>query len=216
MIPLLFGLPLVFWPLHIAFLELVIDPMCSIVFDTEAEEADEPPATRARANALWVSAYRLGASTGCTDAALVASLFALALRQGLQEADARALTFTTLVAANLGFVLVNRSKGASLWAAFRRRNPAVWSATASTVAMLTLAVAAPSARELFHFGPLHPDDIAVARGCGVAILLLLEGLKQGLGGLKGNPARTQQYRVGSWRLASHASRVGFAAGNLTG
>jgi P-type Ca2+ transporter type 2C len=40
LIPLLFDLPLVFWPLHIAFLEMVIDPVCSIVFEAEAEEAD--------------------------------------------------------------------------------------------------------------------------------------------------------------------------------
>ena len=40
LIPLLFGLPLLFWPLHIAFLEMVIDPVCSIVFEAEGEEAD--------------------------------------------------------------------------------------------------------------------------------------------------------------------------------
>ena len=40
LIPLLFGLPLVFWPLHIAFLEMVIDPVCSIVFEAEGAEAD--------------------------------------------------------------------------------------------------------------------------------------------------------------------------------
>src|SRR5262250_3807492 len=40
LIPLLFGLPLLFWPLHIALLELVIDPMCSIVFEAEGEESD--------------------------------------------------------------------------------------------------------------------------------------------------------------------------------
>src|SRR5207342_3463562 len=40
LIPLLFGLPLVFWPLHIAFLEMVIDPVCSIVFEAESEEPD--------------------------------------------------------------------------------------------------------------------------------------------------------------------------------
>jgi hypothetical protein len=31
LIPLLFGLPLVFWPLHIAFLEMIIDPACSMI-----------------------------------------------------------------------------------------------------------------------------------------------------------------------------------------
>ena len=40
LLPLLFGLPLIFWPVHIAFLEMVIDPVCSIVFEAEGEEAD--------------------------------------------------------------------------------------------------------------------------------------------------------------------------------
>jgi P-type Ca2+ transporter type 2C len=47
LIPLLFGLPLVFWPLHIAFLEMVIDPVCSIVFEAEGEEADTCTVRRA-------------------------------------------------------------------------------------------------------------------------------------------------------------------------
>lgn len=188
LIPLLFGLPLVFWPLHIAFLELVIDPMCSVVFEAEAEEADimrRPP--RAPEQPLFGARHIAWALVqGALVLALVASLFVLALRQGLPEADARALAFTTLVAANLGLVLVNRSQDASLWAAFRRRNMALWVVTGTTVAILALAVAVPSARELFHFGPLHPDDIAVALGCGIAILVLLESLKRRLGGLQSN------------------------------
>ena len=62
--------------------------------------------------------------------------------------------------------------------AFRRRNRALWSVTAATGAILTLAIALPPARDLFHFGPLHPDDIAIAVGGGVIVLLLLESLKR--------------------------------------
>ena len=58
LIPLLFGLPLVFWPVHIAFLEMVIDPVCSIVFEAEGEETDmmrrppRPPPRRCSPQAL--------------------------------------------------------------------------------------------------------------------------------------------------------------------
>ncbi len=40
LLPLLFGLPIVLGPIHIAFLEMVIDPVCSLVFEAETEEDD--------------------------------------------------------------------------------------------------------------------------------------------------------------------------------
>ena len=180
LIPLIFGLPLIFWPLHIAFLELVIDPMCSIVFEAEGEEADvmrRPP--RHPEQPLFSFGYLAWSlAQGVIVLAFVAGLFVLALRQGLPEPDARALTFAGLVAANLGLVLVNRSQGASLWVAFQRHNTALWWASGATVAVLAAILAFAPARALFHFGPLHPDDIAVALGSGGAILLLLEFIKQ--------------------------------------
>ena len=110
--------------------------------------------------------------------ALVAGLFVMALRQGLPEADARALAFTALVAANLGLVLVNRSLSASIFAAFARPNPALWWVTAATALILAAVILLPPARDLFRFGPLHADDIAVALGSGLFMLLLLESAKK--------------------------------------
>jgi P-type Ca2+ transporter type 2C len=48
MLPLIFGLPILFGPMHIAFLEMVIDPACSLVFEAETAEddvMDRPPHT---------------------------------------------------------------------------------------------------------------------------------------------------------------------------
>ena len=182
LIPLLFGLPLLFWPMHIAFLELVIDPMCSIVFEAEGEEGDimrRPP--RLPEQPLFSCSYLAWSlAQGVIVLVFVAGLFVLALHQGLSEDDARALTFAGLVTANLGLVLVNRSQGASLWIAFQRHNAALWLATGATFAVLAAILAFQPARALFHFGPLHPDDIAVALGSGGAILVLLEFIKRGL------------------------------------
>jgi Ca2+-transporting ATPase len=180
LIPLLFGLPLVFWPLHIAFLEMVIDPVCSIVFEAEGEETDtmrRPP--RPPSAPLFTAGFVVWSlMQGALVLALVAGLFVIALQQNLPEPDARALAFAALVAANLGLVLVNRSLGASVFAAFTRPNAALWWVVMATAAILTGVILFPPARELFHFGPLHGDDITVALASGLIALLLLELAKR--------------------------------------
>ena len=180
LIPLLFGLPLLFWPLHIAFLEMVIDPVCSIVFEAEGEEANtmhRPP--RHPSAPLFTAGFVIWSFLqGVLVLALVAGLFVMALHQNLPEPDARALSFTALIAANLGLVLVNRSLGASIFAAFTRPNAALGWVIIATAAILTGIILFLPARDLFHFGPLHGDDILVALASGFIALLLLEFAKK--------------------------------------
>jgi Ca2+-transporting ATPase len=176
LLPLVFGLPLLFWPLHIAFLELIIDPMCSIVFEAEQEEDDvmrRPPRDPA-APLFSLAAVAWSLVQGATVLAFVAALFVTALKNGLAEEDARGLAFATLVATNFGLVLVNRSRGASLRAALGRRNASLWSVALATAAILAAIVGFAPTRALFHFGPLHADDVAVAVASGLLLLLLLQ------------------------------------------
>ena len=193
LIPLVFGLPLIFWPLHIAFLELVIDPMCSIVFEAEGEATDtmrRPP--RNPDEPLFSFGYIAWSLTqGAIVLAFVAGLFLLALTRGLPEADARALTFAALVATNLGLVLFNRSRGERLWTGIRRRNATLWWVAGSTAALLTGIIAFEPVRQLFHFGPLHVDDVSIALGSGVIVLAVLGLLRRSLSPLRpaGNGAR---------------------------
>jgi len=195
LIPLLFDLPLVFWPLHIAFLEMVIDPVCSIVFEAEGEEADtmrRPP--RHPSAPLFTEGFVIWSLLqGVLVLALVAGLYIMALHQNLPEPDARSLAFAALVAANLGLVLVNRSLSASVFAAFTRPNAALWWVVAATAAILAGVILFPPARELFHFGPLHGDDIAVALASGLTALLLLELAKRLVRPLSAE--RSRQFRA---------------------
>jgi Ca2+-transporting ATPase len=180
LIPLLFDLPLVFWPLHIAFLEMVIDPVCSIVFEAEGEEPDtmrRPP--RHPSAPLFTAGFVIWSLLqGVLVLGLVAGVFVMALRENLPEPDARSLAFAALVATNLGLVLVNRSLGASVFAAFARPNAALWWVVAVTASILTAVILFPPARELFHFGLLHGDDISVALASGLIVLLFLELAKR--------------------------------------
>ncbi len=195
LIPLLFGLPLIFWPLHIAFLELVIDPMCSIVFEAESAAGDiMQRAPRASNEPLFNFGYIAWSLTqGVIVLAFIAGLFVLALHQGLPEADARTLTFAALVTTNLGLVLLNRAGGEGFWMGLRRKNAALWWVAGGAAVVLTLIVAFEPIRQLFHFGPLHADDVSVAIASGVAVLCLLAVAERFAG---------QRGRAGSRRCAA--------------
>ncbi|HLJ21427.1 MAG TPA: cation-translocating P-type ATPase [Stellaceae bacterium] len=179
LLPLLLGFPLVLMPIHIAFMEMVIDPVCSIVFEAEAEEADvmrrpprDPRAPLFSAPLVWWSLLQ-----GTLAFAGVGAIYALALWQGLPEGDARAIAFVSLVLTNIGLILVNRSFGSSLVAALRRPNKSLWWVVATAVSLLLIAVKWPPAEKLFRFGELHADDLGAALLCGAAVLIVLELLK---------------------------------------
>jgi Ca2+-transporting ATPase len=179
LLPLLLGLPIILAPLHIAFLEMVIDPVCSVVFEAEGEETGlmrRPPRDPAaplftRRLVLW------SLLQGAVMLAFVALLFVAAFGRGLPEDEARVLAFAALVSTNVGLVLVNRSSAASLAAAFRRPNPALWWVLGSTAAILAAIVLVEPARTLFRFGPLHGHDLAMVLLAGLGVLISLELLK---------------------------------------
>jgi len=196
LLPLLLGWPLVFTPVHIAFLELVIDPVSTIVFEAEGEEADVMARPPRDPRARLFSPALLGASVlqGLLVLAVTAALFAGALAHGLPETSARALAFTTLVLADFSLVLARRSFGASLRAALARPNAALVWVAAATAASLAVALFVPPARALFRFGPLPAGDLGLAVGAAALVLVVLEGLKAGSRGLGrgGRPARRRR------------------------
>jgi Ca2+-transporting ATPase len=173
-------MPLIFGPVHIAFLEMVIDPVCSIVFEAEPAEDDIMlRSPRAATSPLFSPALvTWSLLQGAIAFVPLAALYVLALKRGLPETDARTLTFVSLVLVDLGLVLVNRSFATSLSELIGKANRAlVWVATV-TLSLLALAVISPVGRELFRFGPLHADDLMLVAGIVVAVLATLEFLKR--------------------------------------
>ncbi len=179
LLPLLLGLPLIFMPIHIAFLEMVIDPACSVVF--EAEDAEDnlmrrPPRDPASPLLLpkrvWWAVLQ-----GAIVFAILAGVLIGAARAGMPEPDLRALVFTSLVLINMGLILVNRSYGASLVRAFLRPNRALWILLGVVSTILALTLFWPPASMLFRFGQLHWDDLALCMVAGFLSLLLLEAIK---------------------------------------
>ena len=179
LLPLVFGLPIIFGPIHIASLEMVIDPVCSLVFEAETDEEDLMRRKPRASDEPLFSWPLIGWSIlqGGLVLGLVAAIFVIALYRGMPEDEVRALTFFSLVLSIVGLILVNRSFSTSLVVAFRRPNPAlVWILLTVTV-ILSLSLLWPAASALFRFGPLHADDVALTLAAGIVVLIVLETLK---------------------------------------
>lgn len=179
LLPLVFGLPLVLGPVHIAFLELIIDPVCSLVFEAEREERDVMQRPPRRADAELFSWPLIGWSVlqGAMAFALIAAIFVGAIRSGLPPDEARTIAFITLVVCVIALVLVNRSFSASFLSAFFRPNPALLWIFLSIAFVLATALFWPPASGLFRFGPLHLVDLMITLGAGLLVLTALELLK---------------------------------------
>ncbi|MCP1752732.1 magnesium-transporting ATPase (P-type) [Bradyrhizobium elkanii] len=179
LLPLVFGLPLILGPVHIAFLELIIDPVCSLVFEAEREERDvmARPPRRADSPLFTWTLVSWSVLQGALIFVLVAVLFVIALHAGMPADEVRALAFFALIGSIVGLVLVNRSFSSSFLSAFFRPNLALAVILLSIAGALGTALLWPPASSLFRFGPLHPDDLMIALGPGVAMLVVLELLK---------------------------------------
>lgn len=176
--PLLLGAPILLGPIHIAFLEMIIDPVCSLVFEAETEEDGlmrRPP--RDPAEPLFSLPMILwGLIQGAFALALTASIYVIALGRSMPADEVRALVFFSLVIAIVALILVNRSTNASLVKAVLRPNPAL-AITIPAVAAMLAGSLSPSFRDLFRFGPLHANDLTLSLGVGLAVLVVSESLK---------------------------------------
>ncbi len=179
LMPLLFGMPILFGPVHIAFLEMVIDPVCSLVFEAETEEKGvmkRPPRPPAEplfsgSTVLWSLAQ------GALVLAVTAMIFVLAPGYGLEADQVRGLTFASLVLGIVALIFVDRSLSSSIITAIRRPNRALAVVVPLVACLLAVTLFWQPARNLFGFAALEPAFLAVPPLAGLAVLLVLEVLK---------------------------------------
>lgn len=179
LMPLVFGLPILFGPMHIAFLEMVIDPVCSLVFEAETAEKGQmrrPP--RAAKEPLF-SALTVAWSLlqGVLVFGVLAAIFVLSMQYGLADDQVRAVVFGSLVMSIIALILVNRSAGASIMVAIRRPNRALAIVLPIVVTLLAVTLSWPYARAMFGFGGLDVSALLILPAAGGLVLVTLEGLK---------------------------------------
>jgi P-type Ca2+ transporter type 2C len=177
--PVFLGMPLALMPVHILFLELIIDPACSVIFEMEDEEAGimERPPRPADEPLFGRRMVRIGLVQGLGTLALVAGIYAWALGAGFGEGEARALAFVNLVVGNLGMIVSNRSWTRSFLSTLKMPNPAVKWVIGGALAFLGLVVFVPFLNGVFGFAPLHGWQFAFCLVTAPVILLINEAVK---------------------------------------
>jgi Ca2+-transporting ATPase len=170
---------MILFPVHIVFLELIIDPACSVVFEAEPADAQimkrRPRSPRERLfgrRSLAISVLQ-----GLVAFAAVMGVHAAALALGQTLAEARTLAFMTLIASNLCLILTNRSWSRTVLSSFSAKNPALLWVLGGAVALLGIVAYVPGLRDLFHFAPVHPVDFAISLGAGLISIAWFEVVK---------------------------------------
>ncbi len=178
-VPVLLGGPIALMPVHILFLELVIDPACSVVFEAEPEDEDvmRRPPRNPTSSMFGIRLLGLGLLQGASALLIVMSIYLSALGGLLNVADATALSFTTLIVANVGLIFANRSWTRTSWSTLRTPNTALWCVIGGATLFLGLALYVPFLQRLFHFSTLHFDDLALCVAGGFLSVIWFEGLK---------------------------------------
>jgi P-type Ca2+ transporter type 2C len=172
-------MPIVLLPAHIAFLELIIDPACSTVFESDPEEKRimQRPPRDLRDPLFNRKAFFVSLLQGLSVFTVVFLVFVAALYFKKGEDEARSLAFATLVFANIMLIATNLSWSDGIFKIITNGNRALWIMSGVTMAALLAVLYLPFLRNLFHFAVLSWDDLAIALFAGVVSLLWFEGLK---------------------------------------
>lgn len=179
LIPVILEWPLALLPVHILFLELIIDPACTVVFEMENDEPDimKRPPRRLGEPLFGRAMVFTGLIQGLGVLAMVFTVYAFNLLQGFGEYEARMTSFVCLVIANLGLIFTNRSWKKSFLAILRVPNKALWWVTGGAVGFLALVISIPYLRNLFQFAPLHRRELVLIAAACFLSLMVAESVK---------------------------------------
>lgn len=183
LLPVVTGLPLVLTPMLIAFLELVIDPTCSIVLEAEREERDvmQRPPRNPRSPLLSRSIVTWSLLQGTLALLVVGAVFLTASWRRMPSPEVRSLAFLSLVLVNVALIFANRTFSASVISALTRRNRTLWWVLSLAGCTLAAMLALPGLRAFLGLGPLHADDLALSLAVALGLLVVLESGKAAWG-----------------------------------
>lgn len=167
LLPILLGAPPFLFPIHVVLLELVVDPVCALVFEAEPSEPDamqRPPRPRG-ARLFGIGEIAAGLGQGLVILAAVLGLY-LGLLPLAGETEARGSAYVALAVANLALALANAaSAGVGLFSPHRRL---FWSISAALALVLLGGLYWPLVADLFRFSQPDPAHLALAGAIGMA------------------------------------------------
>jgi Ca2+-transporting ATPase len=179
LVPVLLGHPLIFFPVHIVFWELIIDPACSIVFEAEPEEDDimqRKPRDPSR-SLFSTSLVTLGLLQGITVLLISVGVYLYSLASGHTTSETRTLTFITIIAGNLSLILANRSWSTTILRSMMRPNAALWWILSGATFFLILITHVSFLKRLFLFETPDELHMLASFSAGLGSVIVFEIIK---------------------------------------
>lgn len=181
LIPVFFAdMPLILWPVHIVFLELIIDPACSIIFEAEKEEKNVMSRPPKDINEPFFGAKKilLSCSQGIGILFICLLVYLVGLKMGYSASGVRTLTFVTLIVSNIAVILSNRSWTSNIFTILFTPNKAVKWVVGGAVFFLMLILNIPFLLELFQFERMGWFELLICTAAGFSSIVWFEVYKQ--------------------------------------
>ena len=181
LIPVFFAdMPLILWPVHIVFLELIIDPACSIIFEAEKEEKNVMSRPPKDINEPFFGAKKilLSCSQGIGILLICLLVYLVGLKMGYSASGVRTLTFVTLIVSNIAVILSNRSWTSNIFTILFTPNKAVKWVVGGAVFFLMLILNIPFLLELFQFERIGWFELLICTAAGFSSIVWFEVYKQ--------------------------------------
>lgn len=172
-------LPLLLMPVHIVFMELIIDPVCSVAFESEQEEKNimNRPPRNPKENFFGGKHILHSVVQGVLLLLMVLGIYFLSLEEGHTTGEVRAITFSSLIVGNVFLILTNLSKTRSAFAALTEKNKALWLILGLATSLLFCIISIHALQRIFSFEfPGYQHFITALIGASI-LLLILEGNK---------------------------------------
>lgn len=180
LLPALFpALPILLLPMHIVFLELIIDPVCAVAFESEQEEQgimNRPPRNPKE---LFFGSSRilLSAAKGLTLFAMVVVVYFISIEEGHTPEEVRSIAFSSLIIGNIFLILTSLSNTRSFIAVLLERNPAVLIITITALVLLIMTISVPFLQSVFRFDFPGYRHFAISIIGASVVLTVLETIK---------------------------------------
>lgn len=177
--PLLFGWPIFLLPLHIVFLEFVVDPACSVAFEAEQTDEDvmQRPPRDSRQPLFDASMLAMSFALGVSVLIGVCAVYWWVTGAGRSDAEIRAVGFAAIVFGNIALMFANRSGNQTIFATMKNPNPALWWVVIAALATLALVLYVPALAGLFRFSAPNAGDLLLAAAAGLAGIVWFECYK---------------------------------------
>lgn len=164
-LPLFLGwvFPHIFTPVHVIFLELVMGPTCSIVYENEPMEKNamkRPPRALTDTFLNWRE-LTISIIQGLIITAGILWIYQYSLGLGNDESKTRSLVFSTLIFSNILLSLVNRSFYYSIFESFKNRNFLLTGISVLVLVLLLFILYVKPVSAFFSVTPLEAKELGM-------------------------------------------------------